>query len=119
MKANKKLHNNNFSTEKDNNGFMDLNSLQSVKTSDEIDIINNSLYHLQDAIQQYMDDARAIWDNHVKIFIQSHDCNTLQYLSDCDDQKFVTFMTTQKTFKLMMIAKSRLNNRKAYLMSLI
>jgi len=100
---------------KEDDGFMDLNSLQSVKLMDEINIIDNTLNSLQESICQYIDDSRDIWNEQLRTFIQSSDCNTLQRMTEYDENAFIIFMTTQKTYRLMMIAKSRLNKRKEYL----
>lgn len=101
---------------KEDDSFMDLNSLQSVKIMDEINMIDNTLVSLQETIQQYIDDSIEIWNEHLKTFIQSSDCNTLQFMFERDMNKFIIFMTTQKSYRLMMIAKLRLNKRKEYLM---
>ena len=102
--------------QKEDDSFMDLNSFQSTKNMEEIELIDNTLVDLQENIYQYINDSQKIWDEQIKTFLRTDDCNTLQYLSVNDDDKFVEFMLTQKTFKIMMIAKARLNRRRDYLM---
>lgn len=104
-----------YKKSKKDDSFMDLNSLQSIKLMDEINMIDNTLGSLQETIQQYISDSKEIWNEQLITFIQSSDCNTLQRMCEYDENKFIIFMTTQKTYRLMMIAKSRLNKRKEYL----
>lgn len=112
MSSNKKFY---VKKQKEDDSFMDLNSFQSSKHMEELEMIDETLNHLRDNITRYMEVSRDIWDEQIESFLQSNDCNTLQYLSEYDGNKFMQFMLTQKTFKLMLIAKIRLVKRREYL----
>src|SRR5579872_1712922 len=76
-------------------GFMNLDSFQSIKIIEEIDLIDNTLSQLYEQMDRYLDDAKSIWDDHIRKFINSTDCNTLHYLTEYDSDKFLKFMATQ------------------------
>lgn len=82
----------------------------------EIKLIDQTLFQLSDEMCRYIDEVKLMWDEHVSNFLRSNDCLTMQYLSLDDSQKFIDMMTNQKTYKIMMISKKRLEARKTYLM---
>lgn len=112
MSNNKKFY---IKKQKEDDGFMDLNSLQSTKNVEELEIIDETLNQLKQNITRYIEISKDIWDEHIESFLLSSNCNTLQHLSENDNNKFVQFMFTQKTFKLMLIAKTRLIKRREYI----
>jgi len=97
-----------------NRGFIDLNEIKP-DTNDEVSKITDTLTQLNIQIHRYLDDSLDIWQEHIGVFVGSTDCNTMQYLSESDGDKFVKFMMTQKTFRLMMITKARLIKRRDFL----
>jgi len=100
-------------TREENSGFTNLSEIR--PGTDEIAKITDTLSQLDNTIYRYLDDCLDIWQEHIWVFVGSSDCNTLQYLSESDGDKFVKFMMTQKTFRLMMIAKTRLIKRRDFL----
>lgn len=106
-----------YKKQKEDDSFLDLYSLKSAKIVEEIELIDKTLIELRQNLYKYIDDSREIWDEQISGFLQSDDCNTLHYLSQNEGDKFIHFMVTQKTFKLMMISETRLNKRRKYLVN--
>jgi len=92
--------------------FIDIRQLQSSSYVRELELIEMNLNKLQETMLRYLEDMISVWDNEIVQFIKSQDCLTLQYLTHYDYNKFIDFMTTQETFKLMRSAKDRLLKRK-------
>jgi len=84
---------------------------------DEITIIDLTLEHLEITMNNYLDDVHQIWETEMIPFINSPDCLVFKYLGERDFDKFLNFMLTQDTFKLIIIAQERLKKRKNYIMN--
>lgn len=115
-KQNKQYKQNIYNKHNDDEDFMSLDSFKSIKILEEIELIDNTLVQLYEQMDRYLDDAKLIWDEHIKDFIKSTDCNTMHYLTEYDSDKFLKFMATQRTFTIMIMTKTRLIDRKMYLM---
>ena len=82
---------------------------------DEDDVIAFAINNLELEMDRYCNNVRYIWNNHIKKFLLSTDCLTLQFLSINDYDLFLDFMTEQITYKSMIESMNRLKNRQNYL----
>lgn len=96
-------------------GFIDINQLESTDYIKELVYIDNALSKLHESMYKYLEDVKMIWDTELVKFMNSQDCLILQNLSHYDYNKFVDFMTSQKTFKSMLSAQNGLLKRKEFI----
>lgn len=81
----------------------------------EYDTTYATLKGVIDTMNKYINDAIMIWNTEIVPFMNSNDCYVLDKLNNRDYNKFIEFMKTQKTYKLMTISKQRLEQRLDYL----
>ena len=84
---------------------------------DELTLIDLTLKHLELTMNKYLDDVHQIWETEIVPFINSPECLVFRYLGERDFSKFLNFMLTQNTYKLIVLAKQRLGRRKMYIIS--
>jgi hypothetical protein len=82
----------------------------------EIGLLTTTINELEKTIDYYIDDSMYIWDTVFVPFMNSGDCLTLQNLNETKCSSFIDFMTSQRTYKLMMISHGRLTERLNYLL---
>lgn len=81
----------------------------------KIERIETILDDLVETMKRYVDDVEYIWDKRLSPFVTSGDCMTMQGLIERGFKTFLDFMTSQKTFKIMIVSRNRLLKRKKYL----
>lgn len=86
---------------------------------DELALIDSTLEHLEITMNQYLDDVHQIWELEFIPFLNSPECMVFKYLGEHDFKKFLNFMLTQDTFKLIKIAQSRLKKRRMILIRIL
>lgn len=82
---------------------------------DEITLIDLTINQLEMTMDKYFDDIYQLWETEFVPFLNSPDCLVFDHLEEYDFNKFLKFMSTQDTFKLMNLTMSRLKKRRNYL----
>lgn len=83
---------------------------------EELYLINNNIEHLKCELYRYITEVENLWTFHLKSFIDSSDCLTMDYIGINGYDKFVHLMKQQKIYRLMQISLKRLYQRKKILM---
>jgi hypothetical protein len=84
-------------------------------TDEQLDNLCVMISELENTIREYTEDVRTIWDNVVVPFLSSGDCMTLGNLTTSDYHKFLAFMLSQKTNRIMVSSHARLLEQKTRL----
>jgi len=81
----------------------------------ELDMIDRTLDVLSKEIDRYCKLIQYIWNYSMIPFINSNDCNTLNYMTEYDYWVFEEYMLSQHVFRVMYASLQRLLARKRYL----
>ncbi len=85
----------------------------------ELSLINTTLGHLEITLNKYLDDVHELWEMVMVPFLNSPECLVFKYLGECDFKKFLEFMLTQDTFKLISLSQCRLKKREKFIINTI
>ena len=88
---------------------------QKKKMTNELITIDVVLEELYSSIKKYEDSVKIMWDNDIQPFTMSECCFTLNHFDNRDYHKFLTFMKTQKCYKIMMMSEQNLQARRMVL----
>lgn len=121
MSKNKKYysrydHNNHINGDEDTSGFVDIKNFYNKATDVKVKSIDKSIELLKDTMTRYIDDCVNMWNDEIVLFSKTRDCMILKDLTDKNCIKFLEFMKSQKSYRIMTVSLARLEAKKDYIL---
>lgn len=109
--------NNEYIIENDQNDieFMNLDDIGVPASTNSLEQLDLSIEKLNKTLNRYMNDCIQIWTDIIYPFSHTGDCLTLHPLDIRDMSIFLDFMKTQKTYKILITARSRLMEKRQFI----